>query len=477
MNVVLGALLAGLLAAGAVLTPAPIGGDVAGPGRGQYLWYPTDHPTGVPGTVTATDSYARYGWREIEPAAGTLNTAAIDTELARAKARGGRFSFRIMPVCAWCGLPDALPADVSAFPTSWTATLSDGQTVRVPDWNDPAYLARWDSLLAALGQRYGSDPRLGSIDVGGYGNWGEGHNWPYEDAYPRSEGQREASLASMTAIVRSVVRHFPSTFVAVNPLQLKQDGHGAIDAALSWSGLKAALTMSTKVGLRNDCLGGGSVQQSAVDLLNDAQQRASAEGLPLTDRPLDRWRIAPFVTEWCNNISPAGTDGSFAQGAGQVRSWHVSLVSNGNFQGSYADYSASEQGAFDQATREAGYRYSVVSVNLAAVVRGKDTGATVVWTNTAVAPTYQPWSVSYGVRDSTGRSRGVVAAGVRLPELLGGGATATDSIVLPTAGLPRGKYTLVALVVDPTGYAPPLRLASGKRLADGAYALGAVTVG
>ena len=42
-----------------------------------------------------------------------------------------------------------------------------------PDWNNETFLARWEALWAELGKRYANDPRLGYVDVGGYGKYGE----------------------------------------------------------------------------------------------------------------------------------------------------------------------------------------------------------------------------------------------------------------------------------------------------------------
>lgn len=86
-------------------------GTVANSGSGQYLWYPDDHPVQVGGVSAARDSYARYPWRQLEPVPGQYDFSEIDRQLAAAKARGGTFGFRVMPVCGWCGLADSLPTD------------------------------------------------------------------------------------------------------------------------------------------------------------------------------------------------------------------------------------------------------------------------------------------------------------------------------------------------------------------------------
>lgn len=450
---------------------------LANPDRGQYLWYPSEHPASVPAALAARDSYVRYTWRQIEPQPGVYNFALIDEELTAARRRGGTFSFRIMPVCTGCGLPNALPQDLVESRRTWSTTV-DGETVRIPDWNDPGYLARWDGLMKALGNRYRSNPALGSVDTGGYGNWGEGHNWPYEGSYPRPTGQRSATVASLTSLVGSVARHFPQTYVMHSPFQVRIDEERRYDRSGSWQSLRAALLTTSRLGIRNDCLGGGSVQEFALNLLLDGQQQAVAEGLPLTDRPLDRWRIAPVATEWCDSINPQSSDGTFAQGAKQVSSLHVSTLSNGNFKGSLSDYPAAEQRAFLQANEMAGYRYSVRSVSLAAPPAGSDRARlSFTWSNDGVAPTYRDWSIEYSLRDGSGSTVTRIASTLPLRTLLGEGGSTTDVVSLPTAALQSGTYSVHASAIDPSGYHRPMALSSGVGLPDGSHRLGQLTLG
>lgn len=56
-----------------------------------------------------------------------------------------------------------------------------------PDYGDPVFLKKMDNFFKALAARYDGDPMLELIDIGSYGNWGEGHVvfsdgrvWPVE---------------------------------------------------------------------------------------------------------------------------------------------------------------------------------------------------------------------------------------------------------------------------------------------------------
>lgn len=456
------------------LRPEQSAGHVPGSERGQYLWYPEAHRESVPASLAAKDSYARYTWRQIEPKPGVYDFSAIDAELADARRRGGTFGFRIMPVCAWCGAADALPSDLYVSARTWSTTLSDGEVLRIPDWNDPEYLRRWDGLMQVLGKRYDANPALSYVDSGGYGNWGEGHNWPYESQYPRPQGQRSATVATANAIVSSVVRNFPTSYVLHSPNQLRADEAKRYDPAATWANLKASLALSRRVGMRNDCLGGGSIQEFALQILREGQANAVAENVALEDRPLDRWRVAPVVTEWCDSINPRSTDGTFAQGAQQVPELHVSLLSNGNFKGTLLDYSAAEQRAFLTANELAGYRYAIPTTSLTEKSKDGSVVVTATWVNAGVAPTYRSWTIEYTLRTTDGA---VVARGTSaldLKALLGAGSSRIDTVSMSTAKVAAGEYHLHIRVVDAANYRSPMTLGSGTRTADGSHRMGTV---
>ena len=59
-----------------------------------------------------------------------------------------------------------------------------------------------------LGSRYDDDPRMGWVDVGGYGSYGEWHV---------SSG-REITEANAARVVRAVLDAFPSTHVVINAM-------------------------------------------------------------------------------------------------------------------------------------------------------------------------------------------------------------------------------------------------------------------
>jgi hypothetical protein len=49
-----------------------------------------------------------------------------------------------------------------------------------PDYDDPQLIAALEAFIAALGERYDGDPRIGFITIGLIGFWGEWHTWPMD---------------------------------------------------------------------------------------------------------------------------------------------------------------------------------------------------------------------------------------------------------------------------------------------------------
>ena len=86
---------------------------------------------------------------------------------------GAKFAFRVMAVNEFTS-PVEVPAYLGTEAGgSWCKV--DGQSVWVPAWDSPAFLARAQALVDALGARFNGDQRLGYYDMGLYGHWGEWH--------------------------------------------------------------------------------------------------------------------------------------------------------------------------------------------------------------------------------------------------------------------------------------------------------------
>ena len=158
--------------------------------RGQYRWMGYDSQlAGWP----SPDLYYRdqVYWGKLERQQDVYDFSVIEAGLKNAAAVKGKFGFRVFAYCPGCWMeqradrasfppvtPPYLPApardgDSRTTPTARPAPSTGWSISAAPDWNNETFLARWEALWAELGRRYANDPRLGYVDVGGYGKYGE----------------------------------------------------------------------------------------------------------------------------------------------------------------------------------------------------------------------------------------------------------------------------------------------------------------
>jgi Domain of unknown function (DUF4832)/Concanavalin A-like lectin/glucanases superfamily len=421
--------------------------ELVNPDRGQYRWYDAQpEPPGWP----VLDAYRRYSWRQLEPSRGQYDFSAIERKLTDAAGRGGRFGFRVMTLDTAAGGPLVPEYLVDAGAGFW-ATPEDTRAF-VPDWNSELYLGRWEALLQALANRFANDPRIGFLDIGGYGNYGEW--WVPGAVYPAKGGLAPVTDANARRIVDATLNAFPP------------DTHLLVIGVNFSPALGYALDRTPRVGIRLDCLGGGESMHGD----RDALQR-----VPATQ---SRWQTALVVTEWCPE-DDVGT-GDFVLGDRQVQQYHVSLLSSGNFAHAYAKHTAAEQDAFIHANKTAGYRLSLDSLTLPETVAPEQDVVLVArWENVGVAPPYRAWQVLVQLRDvGSGAVVWQDRSGIDLRTLLPTGGTPVmqrDTFKLPST-VPSGTYGLALQIVEASGYGAPLQLAIAGRQPDGSYPIGQVTV-
>lgn len=402
------------------LAKLPAGTDLPNPLRGQYRWLGAE-PT--PATATADDVYFRdqVYWGRLEPADDQWDFGWLDAGLAAAGERGGKFGFRVMAYCpgCWMNHREGFPAVTPSFVPRQAGT-------DIPDWNSTGFLGQWRGLMAELGRRYGDDPRLGYVDVGGYGSYGE---WHVE------EGER-VSDANGLAIVDAVASAFPAKHVLINTMT-------PVEFTLK------ALAAHPHLGIRTDSLGCPDMySMAAVD-----------------ERLQSVWRTRPFFSEWCTRADPV-------LGAQQVRRFHVSTLSSGNMPWSHDALTAAQRSAYATALATAGYRIRLRSLTLPrSIAAGRRLVVRTSWTNQGSAPTYDRWDV----RLTFARAGRTVSAslGQQLDGLVAS-SRRTTKVSVPR--LSPGRYDVLVSVVDPTGYSQPMHLANAGRTASGAYRVASVRV-
>jgi hypothetical protein len=128
----------------------------------------------------------------------TFDWTALEAKLQSIANRGHHAIFRL-----FYDYPDrasGIPGFLSHVPTrSYTAHNNGNEFTSVsPDYEHPDFKRAMLNLIAALGARYDGDPRIGFLQLGLVGFWGEWHTWPHEDWMP-SVTTRNAIIAAFDA--------------------------------------------------------------------------------------------------------------------------------------------------------------------------------------------------------------------------------------------------------------------------------------
>ncbi|WP_374582342.1 DUF4832 domain-containing protein [Pseudoduganella sp.] len=434
--------------------------DTINPLRGYYRWQNQEL---VPQAGPARDAYRRYYWKDVETAQGQYNFSAILNDLAAAKSQGRKFAFRLRMMAGYDDNQLYAPAYIvnhascTAGCGFWADTdaATAGLTF-IPDWNDAWLQQRARAMLAALAAALGPDnPDIAWIDVGMYGQYGE---WAVRSSAYASPpaGITPASNASKREFARMHFDAFPNQqHVMFIPYSNKD--------AMTYGMLEQTIT-SKPVGLRADCL-------SRYGYFDQWTNRP-AEWAAFASQ----WQKAPVVSEFCPFTSGDPQDNP-ATARQQAALFHVSLVSNGNFQTQLPDaqrwpgLTAAEQNDLLMLGRESGYRYAVASSTVNLTSAGVLTLTTQL-RNDGSAPAYEAWTVNAELVNSAGAVVWSAPTAANLKSLAGGGTSAAwqNSWTLPA--LPVGDYTLRLAARDGSASPrAPLKWTIHERAADGTLAV------
>ena len=339
-----------------------IDNDITNPDRGFYRWNGNEMAP-----YPSIDRYARYNWTVFETSEGVYNFSSLYNEAAAAYADSdGRGTFGLAFRCVVEGVDHAYPAYLDTKMTSW---YSNNKKCWIPDWNNPYFIARHDSLVANLGRAFNKDPRIGFIEIRTYGNWGEWHLSGFE-----------TQPAPLTGITTATIQHIIDVFVKAFPdkqLIMMSDNVGGLQYAMSKTGLKYP------IGWRRDswCNSGFNNVSST-----------SSTAWPLAK---DRWKTAPVIIEGYGN-----TGMTYSLGLQQVIDYHISGIGNGNFGTglSWSSMSTDAQLTMINSSKTAGYRYILRDVTTPSIfVPGQSVRFVANWSNVGVAPAYRNWAVKYRI--------------------------------------------------------------------------------
>jgi hypothetical protein len=122
--------------------------------------------------------YLRLAWSYLEPVEGEFHWDVIDRIIDPWVSKGYGIAFRI--TCKETTKDQIFAApkwvmDAGAKGEYFSNPWSKGWKNWEPDYGDPIFLEKLENFHKAFAERYDRKPWVEYIDIGSYGDWGEGH--------------------------------------------------------------------------------------------------------------------------------------------------------------------------------------------------------------------------------------------------------------------------------------------------------------
>ena len=466
------------------LTAAPSPLDNPLKGFARFYFPGDDENSGYPRSL----AWSYFGLSEVMTGAtdcGTYNWSIVDNALNEIASYGNQAAIRFyMEYPGGTGshpgnaIPHCFDGHVTYRNNTYWGTVS-------PDYDSPYLLDAVTRFIAAFGARYDGDPRIGFINLGIVGLWGEWHTWPFDtdtsDGYP--------NLMPTDADAAKIIQAYDTAFNKTKlEIRYPDSAGGAANAR--------------DIGYHDDSfcyregspLAGVTLPQSLGGADYAQLQRALNQGVE------NKWITDSMGGEVRPEIQSSAFT-SWPGGSGQVdnmkacielehTTWKINQTSQ--------SYSSSDPNVA-AAVRLMGYDLTATHAYFPNSATGSATvGVTIA--NNGVAPFYYPWTVSLGLKDSSGAVvktwdtpwdlRTVMPLKIRAfpdwhvgadPTYLDYGYPQYFQSNVDLAGVASGSYQLVARVKNPLEAVSPaakkLRFGNATQNADGWLGLGAFAVG
>jgi len=457
--------------------------DFLAPGRGTEEWMVMNQVNIPLEGVNSQphDAYYRFEWTNIEKSKGVYDWTVMDAAFKRAIDKGQKFSFGIMPMCSSCSGSLVNNAKLS-YPLYLHNEMQSEASKDwiyngywVPNWNSSYFLTAWENMLKAVASHinntYINGVRLASvvnyIDIRGYGNWGEWHNYSYGNNEPTAN---KATTSTLLRLIKSHQYAFPDIRLVALSDAFDTGNWSDVPAEVGYY-LLTASNNAGQFGWRRDNWG------DPAPWYRDKLENNNTfyNGHYFKDLIMNKWKYAPIVGEPSSCCTINGGTCQYWELEAQIRRYHTLSFGNGNLE---SPTSTCVRNNVRNAAKASGYRLLIrdgsISSSLSA---GTQFTLKLNWQNVGITPTYEKWNVVYQLKNTANE---IVWSGTSSfkPHMFLPQASPTlvqDNFTLPVT-VPEGTYNLYLLVTDPASYRKPLPLAIKGRNADGSYLIQAVTV-
>lgn len=403
--------------------PAPVNNPLKGfmPYSGNYTAFPYSM------------EWSYFPLRSLMTGSNNFNWSSLDALLSTDAARGHQAVFRVY--LDYPTLPTGIPQFLIDDGLATYAYTDYGNTTSVsPDYENPLLDQALTNFIAALGARYDGDPRIGFIEVGLLGFWGEWHTYP------------ETGLFASIPVQDEVIEAFTNAFHKTRLLLRYPTVVGSLDPT------------TLPLGYHDDSFAYDTIAPPDYNFL----------GSMAAANELNKWLTQPVGGEvrpevqscmWSQaTCVPAGQEFSNCVVAAHA-SWMLDqYVFDPGFSGSQLDQALA-------GARQLGYEFYVSNAIVASSDGSSPLTVTVDILNTGVAPFYYDWPVQLAVLNSSNSLVKTWTTPWKLSSLIPG-STMLRTYTQPAPGLQAGEYKLLMRVQNPMTNGIPLRFADLTQDAD-----------
>lgn len=414
------ALLSALTFTSQVIHPAPAPGPLDNPLKG-WCTYPDAGPIDQPYSMV----FLYVPWKDLEPSRGHYAFGAWERKAWNTSpAKGKHIVFRVY--VDYPGRPSGLPNYLREEGVKVTRYTEEGGG-ESPDYDDPRMVDAMLRLIAALGQRYNSNPRVAFVQFGLLGFWGEWHTYPRTELFANDETAAKVLAAAHRAFPdKRLMNRYPlgyggrQRWLGFFDDMFPED----TDGPENWQFLPRLRASNREDAWKTVPIGGEMVPHAAKRLLGD--------GFPTTMKRLEDAHFS-----WVGPYSPAIAGLS-----------DPSLLANSRAM-----------------VRRLGYEYRLDEIRLPREIQtGKILQIEVEGTNAGVAPFYYPWPVELALQNGLGQivQRWTAKTDLRtwLPGLFRFAAPIRTAV-------PPGTYRLVLGILDPWTKKPAIGFANALPRSEG----------
>lgn len=238
----------------------------------------------------------------------------------------------------------------------------EGKQVIPKDWNDPVYLKKLEAFLTALAKRYDGDHRLAWYEIRSYGNWGEGHLWPWGGTEPSPEQIFKYHVKLHKRIFKKTSLMAAETYFRSAEIRLQ--------------GVKLG------VGIRDD----------GIISYRDGKITAVCDGL------------SPSCFEWGGTYEQFSSEGKIDKLEECVRNGHVYYCGFARYGSEdIKAFAENEKSLINRISNLMGYHLIIERVSLPKeITPGQEFEVSIKWLNNGVAKMWFPCSVALAMLDVKG---------------------------------------------------------------------------